>query len=568
MVVSTPPSGKEWLNNICRWFVLHPYGALLLLVLALLAPFLAKPFNIDDPLFLWTARQIHAHPADPYGFKVNWYGTPEPMWRVTQNPPLACYYLALAGGILGWSEVALHFAFLLPAVMAIWGTHQLASRFCQSPMLAALATLCTPVFLVSSTTVMCDVMMLAFWVWAVVWWLEGIERDDVWRLGGASLLVALAALTKYFGACLVPLLAAYGVMEKRRLGRWAAWLLIPLAALCAYQWGTREFYGHALLTEATEYATFAKLFMGGSGFASSLTALTFTGGCLAVVIFFSPGLCRRRVLAWLAAGTALLAAAIFGWECLLPKPGEPPDVARASLEFQMLFWALAGLGVLVLVVADVWDRRDARSWLLALWVLGTFSFTAFFNWTINGRSLLPMTPAVGILIARRWEQNGWSHRPTFPRATMLGLAASAAFALLAAQSDFQLAVATRQSARLVCATYQSPQGNLWFQGHWGFQYYMNQAGAWAMDSKHLRLKPGDTIALPMNNASFPLDMQNLVLRETISIPGPRWFSTWNPQIGAGFYASTWGPLPFAAGRMQPEIVSVYVVRPAAEPPKQ
>ena len=69
------------------------------------------------------------------------------MWWVTENPPLAGYYLALAAGILGWSEVALHFAFLLPAVAAILGTHRLARRFCNSPMLAALATLFTPVFM-------------------------------------------------------------------------------------------------------------------------------------------------------------------------------------------------------------------------------------------------------------------------------------------------------------------------------------------------------------------------------------------------------------------------------------
>ncbi len=53
------------------------------------------------------------------------------MWRVTENPPLASYYLALAAGIFGWSEIALHFAFLLPALAVILGTHRLARHFCQ-----------------------------------------------------------------------------------------------------------------------------------------------------------------------------------------------------------------------------------------------------------------------------------------------------------------------------------------------------------------------------------------------------------------------------------------------------
>ena len=189
--------------------------------------------------------------------------------------------------------------------------------------------------------------------------------------------------------------------------------------------------------------------------------------------------------------------------------------SRTLVEFQVVFWAVGGIGVLALAIADVFRRRDACSWLLALWVLGTFLFAAFFNWTVNGRSLLPMAPAVGILIARRLEQNGLSNRHTFPRGAMLCLAASAALAFLVAQSDFLLAVATRQSARLVCANYKSSAGNLWFQGHWGFQYYMEQAGAWALDVKHSRLKPGDTLALPMNNDALPLNLKDMVLQGTL-----------------------------------------------------
>ena len=67
-------------------------------MLATLGPFLAKPFNIDDPLFLFLGRAPDScHPADPYGSMWNWTGG-LPMWTVTENPPLACYYLAAGGG--------------------------------------------------------------------------------------------------------------------------------------------------------------------------------------------------------------------------------------------------------------------------------------------------------------------------------------------------------------------------------------------------------------------------------------------------------------------------------------
>jgi 4-amino-4-deoxy-L-arabinose transferase-like glycosyltransferase len=552
------------LNKIFRWFVLHPYWALTLAVLAALGPFLAKPFNIDDPLFIWTARQIHAHPGNPYGFDVNWYGTAEPMWGVTENPPLTSYYLALAAGILGWSEIALHFAFLLPAVAAILGTCRLARRFCDQPMLAAVAALFTPVFLVSATTVMCDVLMLAFWIWAVALWMEGMERDDFWRLCGAGLLIALAALTKYFGACLIPLLAAYGVIEKRRLGRWVACLLIPLAALCAYQWITRALYGHALLSEATDYAKYAKDFLGGSGIASGLTALTFTGGCLAVVMFLAPLLWRMRVLAMFAGGTVLLSAANILGGLLLKRHGAIQDIPQISVEFQIILWAIGGLGVLALAVADVLGRHDARSWLLVLWVLGTFLFAAFFNWTVNGRSLLPMAPAVGIMLARRLEQKVLTGRKTCPCSAAICLAASAALALLVTRADFCLALAVRQSAQQAGVKYGREPGALWYQGHWGFQFYMDAVGALPLDIRHSALKPGDTLIVPVNNTSlFPVNSETATLRETIAVSGPSWLTTWSTPAGAGFFAAAEGPLPFAFGHVPPETVFVYALKSPA-----
>jgi len=98
------------LEKTRRWLAAHPNWALALVTVAVFAPFLAKPFNIDDPLFVWAARQIHLHPANPYGFDVNWGQTVSPMWNVTENPPLAGYYLALAAGVFGWNEIGLHLA--------------------------------------------------------------------------------------------------------------------------------------------------------------------------------------------------------------------------------------------------------------------------------------------------------------------------------------------------------------------------------------------------------------------------------------------------------------------------
>jgi 4-amino-4-deoxy-L-arabinose transferase-like glycosyltransferase len=155
-----------------------PILVVVIITIVCLAPFVAKAFHIDDTLFLWAAKHIQTHPVDFYGFTANWYGTEMPMYSIQQNPPLVSYYIAIVALLFGWNEVVLHLAFLIPGVGLSLGTYYLARQLCQRPHLAALmAVLLTPVFLVlvSSTNVMCDVMMVAFYVWAVVLWLRGLH---------------------------------------------------------------------------------------------------------------------------------------------------------------------------------------------------------------------------------------------------------------------------------------------------------------------------------------------------------------------------------------------------------
>jgi 4-amino-4-deoxy-L-arabinose transferase-like glycosyltransferase len=208
---------------------------LAVLVLVCLTPFLGKAFHIDDTLFVWTSQQIAQHPQNPYGFTINWYTAPQPMWEVTQNPPLSSYYMAGIARIWGWSEVALHAGFLVVALAAILGTYALARRLTRWPLLAAAATLAAPGFLVSSTTLMCDTMMVALWIFAILFWLDGVERKQPALLLISALLIAVCALTKYFGIALIPLLLLYSLVRTRRIESSLLYLLLPVAALAGYQ---------------------------------------------------------------------------------------------------------------------------------------------------------------------------------------------------------------------------------------------------------------------------------------------------------------------------------------------
>ena len=196
------------------WSQRYPRAILIVITLACLLPFADKAVHIDDPLFVWAGRQMQTQWWDPYGFQVNWYGWEMPMHEVTKNPPLACAWIALLISIFGENEFALHLGFFLQAIAVVLGTYALARRLCDHPFYAALAALCTPVFMISSTTLMCDVLMVAFWVWAVVFWMRGMEEDRPLFLALAALLVVGAFLTKYFGIALVPLLLVYSLVAQ------------------------------------------------------------------------------------------------------------------------------------------------------------------------------------------------------------------------------------------------------------------------------------------------------------------------------------------------------------------
>jgi hypothetical protein len=550
-------------EKICIWARQSPNYALVLITLVALGPFLAKPFNIDDPLFIWAGHQIQAHPLNPYGFNVAWDTTAAPMWQITDNPPLTCYYIALTAGIFGWSEIALHVAFLIPAIAVVLGTCRLAQRLCQNPMAAAMITLLGPFFLVSATSVMCDVTLLAFWIWAAVFWVEGPESPK--KLAAAGLLIALAEMTKYFGVCLIPLLAAYSLARRQPIRRWGPALLIPLGVLCAYQYVTQSVYGYSLLYRAMDFASLSQNVIGFSKIQNSLIALSFAGGGMATAVFFAPLFWQKRELPTLTAAALLVAGILYFDASLWNRYGSLHGWALGAVKIQMIFWAAGGLWLLALAVSDLCRHRDADSLLLFLWVAGTFFFTAFCNWTVNARSILPMAPAVAILVARRLQSKFAEQTTGRSTGMAISLVAGGTLTLLVTRADFSAACAVRQSALETCARFGGTSDCLWFQGHWGFQFYMDPAVSAALDFEHSILKPGDLLAVPAGNTSVMApESSRATPLDVLTFSGLEPLATWNVNAGAGFYAAVYGPVPFVFGAIPPERVSIYAWKASPE----
>lgn len=530
------------------------------LTIACLLPFIGKAFNIDDPLFVWVAQHIRTHPFDPYGFHVNWYSTSMLMSDVTKNPPLAAYYLALASYVVGFSEAGLHLFLIVPAVAMVLGTYRLARRFCTEPILAALAALFAPVFLVSATSVMCDVMMLAFWVWAMVLWVEGLDEQDQKKLVISALLIAACALTKYFGMALIPLLLIYSLAKKKSDAWRAVYLAVPVAFLVAYEFITKAQYGRGLLSDAAAYSRAIARIPDHNLAQKLLTGLGFTGGCFLVLLFFAPLLWSKRGI---IAGVLFAAAAAFGLSHInsvghiqLRVDSRP----QWSMIIHFSIYLTLALSLIALLISDFLKHRDADSALLVAWVGAALVFAVLINWSINGRSLLPVVPAVGIVIARRLGARRKTPSDGAWRWWTAALAAGAIASLWITWCDCALANTDRAMAEKICTKYANGSATVWSQGHWGFQYYMQKLGAYQIDFDCASFANRDIIVVPGNNCNTvepPPEAFKLV--EVISANLPGGISLMGTDAHAGFYADSWGSLPFVFGPTSPQRCAIYWV---------
>jgi len=419
---------------------------------------------------------------------------------------------------------------------------------------------------------MCDTMMLAFWILAVVFWMEGLDEPvKPLTLAVSGLLITACALTKYFGVSLIPLLLAYSVIRKRRIGSWAAFLLIPVLLLGAYELWTRALYGRGLLSYGIYYTAgrrkidWERLPVLGH----VLVGLAFAGGCTLPALTFAPFLwSRKQILAGLGLCTLLGFSIFNGWvnlEAIYPG-GNWVLQHLALVNTQLVVCIAGGISIFVLAVADAWRRRDPTSLLLLLWVVGTFCFAILVNWVVNARSLLALIPAVAILIARRFDEvQAASTRWWWRWAFIAPLVASGAVSLWVASGDAALANSARMAANYIRQKTLNERGTVEFQGHWGFQYYMESFGARAMEQGEYGSHPGDLIVIPENNTNSFEILENTTIERTVAVELHSWIATMSTELGAGFYSSVWGPLPFAIGRVPDERYYLLRVVQRAEP---
>jgi 4-amino-4-deoxy-L-arabinose transferase-like glycosyltransferase len=525
----------------------------LLLPIVLLLFFVNKAYHIDDILFVWVTEQIEQAPLDFYGFKVDYGHHAPPIYEVFHNPPAVSYYLAVFAAIFGGGEAVYHGAMLLPIALTVLGMYLLARDLTPAPVSVTVLAALTPAFMLSASTLMADVPLLGFYVWAIYCWRRGITAPSAAWLAGAGVLAGMAALTKYYGLTLLPLLLADGLLRRRRPGAWIFVLLIPIAMTALFELWTYSLYGIVTLFDARAVAASGKWRIGEVSTTRWVLSLVFLGGCFAPLLLLHRWREARLIPAITAAFAALVCLPVLdGYSVVQMWIG---STERYTWDELITLGVMLWLGALLLIHAgrSLWRMRDADAALLALWIAGTMIFCAAFNHYVNARALLPLLPALAIAIGRAADARA---------AISWRAAAAGALALWLLIADYDVAEHDQRAAQRAVTRAKEDGKPLHYIAYWGLEYYLMKAGA-----HPLVFAPKATMAEPTRPLMAVGDL--LVVDAYASapwIPPPRGFevveeiiepysaatTTFDAHAAAGFYSHRIGVLPYRVGRVEPE----------------
>jgi len=325
------------------------------------------------------------------------------VFKVNKNPPGISYFVAPAYLLFGDNEIAMHGILLVPVLALGLATYLLAKEFNVNPFLATLYSMLTPAVLVSGLTVMSDMLMAAFYAWAIYLWVHGIGQKKALLLPLSMLCVAGSFLSKYYGMTSLLVILAYTLFRERKPSWKLLWLLAPVGAAVLYELYTRRLYGTGMLYEAFAFQYHEpgnvtnKIRLPGR----AVVGLSFLGGCWIPLLFVAPLVCPWRRCGVLAGASA----ALVGLFCLARWDRLDWRYSGGFLFYaEWVLFVFAGLVLFCILIDDLLGHRDPLSVLLLLVITGTFGYAAFINYSVNARTILPMAPAVGLLAARALER--------------------------------------------------------------------------------------------------------------------------------------------------------------------
>ncbi len=311
----------------------------LALVLLVRLPFLHQAVGGDDVYYLAAAYHGLVDPLHP---NHTWYVFEgrDVTFQGYPHPPGNAWFLNALLRIFGdVYEVPFHAAYLIFSLLAAGGMYALARRFSTTPFWATALFVVVPAFCINGNLFESDVPLAAFWIAGAAAFIWGVDRDRGWLVALAAGLLAISGLIAMQSAVFGLILLAYLVGRRWTTGRVAA-ASAPLLTLVAWQ-------------------VFERVTSGVFPFA------------------VSAGYIKS-----------------YGYDSLIAKA---QNVLALSIHSLFIVFPL----ILIWALPRIWrDRRSRDTRFLLWWTAVWFAASCVLFFAGSARYLLPMAPAVVLLLSR------------------------------------------------------------------------------------------------------------------------------------------------------------------------
>lgn len=534
--------------------------ALLLFTLALHLPFIHQAFHIDDVYYLALAKNALQKPFFPDDMQFVFDGRLVSMAGHT-HAPMNAYFLAFVWFLSGkLTEPLAHGFYLLFPLLATWAFYSLARRFTAQPVLATLLFATVPPLVVMSHTVMADVPTLALALAGIACFIAALDDARPGLYGLAALALSLGAFCAYIALAALPVLFLYAWLKRRFNAPALAALSAPPIVLALWQYANYLHLGEwpfQIMRRYLDQLGYYQVEMRAGAWAG---VFVYLGGTLVFPLLLLALV--RKESPWLAGPLGFIGMAVI---CFAPR------VRDYALPQRLIVGICFGLGVALgmTLVTRLWNclrrwsveppvREEA---FLLLWVLLALAAVMALYYVGSNRYVLPVVPPLLL-----WLVNRIQHR--FSARWVRGLLLTAlvwnvGWSLALAQADYQFAGAYREYARNLAQKRTGASAPLFFSGEWGFRYYLTEVGgtiltidsepvpgAWVIKS---RLCLSRTYQDRLNATLVPIE------REVITVSSP--LRLLDSEAYAGFYAVSWGLMPWSWSRRPLDVVTLYQSTP-------
>jgi hypothetical protein len=212
------------------------------------------------------------------------------------------------------------------------------------------------------------------------------------------------------------------------------------------------------------------------------------------------------------------------------------------------------------LLLDAWRRRDSVDLTLVAWLAVPVVVTPYLQ--LPSKFLLAAAPAAALAVTRALARVPAARARVTLIATVV---AGTILGHLILRADAEFAGLGRQAVAQLIPTSGAMSRRVWFDGHWGFQWYAEKAGARPLSLTGPYPDDGDLVVISGMTSMGILDgYPNRRLLQTVSAIRHRGLLM-SRTAGAGFYTNQFGLLPWAWGHEPEDRYDLWLLDPASTP---